>query len=171
VLQVFAALPTVPAAFLQGALIAQEPPLPLLVAEPAGLANPAEFWTALGNQLRAALTLTATIAVPVGTPALAPAAITQQIRLAQIGLPATQIQLFRLAGRVTDAGGQPVAGALVLLVEPDVGATTEADGSFRLTCGVSGTFTLRVTAGSTVHEVTMAVPAPAGSSYDVVLPL
>src|SRR2546422_4044517 len=39
--------------------------------------NPAEFWTALGNRLRASFTVMATVAVPVGAPVLAPAAITR----------------------------------------------------------------------------------------------
>ena len=55
--------PTIPPEFLRGSLIGQQPPLPTVTARPDGLANPAEFWTALGSRLRAALTLKATIGV------------------------------------------------------------------------------------------------------------
>jgi hypothetical protein len=57
--------PTIPSEFLRGSLVGQEPPLPAVTARPDGLANPAEFWTALGSRLRAGLTLRATISVPV----------------------------------------------------------------------------------------------------------
>jgi hypothetical protein len=169
VLQVFAALPTIPAAFLQGALVGQEPPLPLLTAEAGGLRNPAEFWTALGNRLRPSLSVTATVAVPLGAPALVPAATTQRLGLQQLGLPATLIQVFGIGGRVTTATGEPVAGAAVLLVEPDLATTTDAGGRFRFHGVAAGAFTLRVTAGSTTREVAIAIPAPPGGSYDVQL--
>ena len=55
--------PTIPPEFLRGSLIGQQPPLPTVTARPDGLANPAEFWTALGSRLRVALTLKATIGV------------------------------------------------------------------------------------------------------------
>jgi hypothetical protein len=60
-----ASFPTIPPEFLQGRLVGQQPPLPTMTAQPVGLNNPAEFWTALGNRLRVSLTLTATISLPV----------------------------------------------------------------------------------------------------------
>jgi hypothetical protein len=60
-----ASFPTIPPEFLQGGLVGQQPPLPTVTAQPTGLNNPAEFWTALGNRLRVSLTLTATISLPV----------------------------------------------------------------------------------------------------------
>jgi hypothetical protein len=56
--------PTIPSEFLRGSLVGQQPPLPTVTARPDGLSNPAEFWTAVGSRLRAALTLRATISVP-----------------------------------------------------------------------------------------------------------
>jgi hypothetical protein len=170
VLQVFAALPAIPPAFLQGALVGQEPPLPLVAAQADGLPNPAEFWTALGNQLRPSLTLTATLAMPVGIPEAVPAAVTHRLSLQQLNLPATRVQAYQVGGRVTDATDQPVAGATVLLVEVDISTTTDAEGRFRFGGVAAGTFALRVTAGPTTHEVTATVPAPMGSNYNVQLP-
>ena len=169
-LQVYSALPTIPSGFLQGALIGQEPPLPLLTAQPDGLSNPAEFWTALGNRLRPSFTLMATVAVPVGAPVLEPAAITHEVRLGLIDLPGTEVSFFMIAGRVTNAANASVAGATVLLVEPSLSTTTDADGRFNLSSVAAGTFTLRVTLGAVTQQVTIIVPAPAGSSYNVQLP-
>jgi hypothetical protein len=169
-LQVFSALPTIPPGFLQGALVGQEPPLPLLAAQADGLSNPAEFWTALGNRLRPSFTLMATVAIPVGVPVLAPAAITHEVRLEQIDLPGTEVSWFLFGGRVTDAASAAVAGATVLLVEPNLSTTTDAEGRYHLGSVAAGTFTLRVTLGAVTQEVTITVPAPAGSNYDVQLP-
>jgi hypothetical protein len=169
VLQVYSALPTIPPSLLQGSLVGQAPPLPLLAAEADGLKNPAEFWTALGNRLRAALTVTATVAVPVGAPVAAPAAITQRLGLQQLDQPATLTQSFRIGGRVTDAANQPVAGATALLVQPNLTTTTDADGHFRFSSVAAGTFTLRVTSGAITKEVTITVPAPVGSNYNLQL--
>jgi hypothetical protein len=68
VLQRLLGVPTIPAEFLRGSLVGQQPPLPTVTARPAGLANPAEFWTALGSRFRVALPFRATISVPVFDP-------------------------------------------------------------------------------------------------------
>jgi hypothetical protein len=169
-LQVFSALPTIPPGLLQGALVGQEPPLPLLAAQSDGLANPADFWTALGNRLRPSFTLMATVAIPVGAPVLAPAVITHEVRLEQIDRPSTEVSSFQIGGRITDAANVAVAGATVLLVEPDLGTTTDAEGRFQVSGVGVGTFTLRATFGAVTQQVTITVPAPAGSNYNVQLP-
>ena len=38
----------------------------------------------------------------------------------------------QVGGRVTDESGRPVAGALVVIAELDCGASSDADGGFRL---------------------------------------
>jgi hypothetical protein len=169
-LQVFAALPTIPPGFLQGVLVGQEPPLPLLAAQADGPSNPAELWTSLGSRFRPSFSLTATVAVPVGAPVLAPAAITHEIHIEQTGLPGTEVQFFQIGGRVTNAANAAVAGATVLLVEPDLTTTTDADGRFRLGGVAAGTFTLHATLGASTQQVTITVPAPLGSTYNVQLP-
>ncbi len=62
VLQVLSSSPTIPARFLQGALAGQAPQV--LVLHPDAVKNTAEFWTSLGNKLRASLSVTVTIRVP-----------------------------------------------------------------------------------------------------------
>ena len=43
----------------------QHPPLPMVALHPDALKNLAEFWASLGNTMRASLTITVTISVPV----------------------------------------------------------------------------------------------------------
>ena len=71
ILQVFSSYPRVPASFLKGKLVGQEPPLPVMATHPDELKNPAEFWTAIGNKLRPSVTVTVTIGMEVVPPVTA----------------------------------------------------------------------------------------------------
>ena len=64
VLRTLLRFPTLPADVLLGEMVGQEPPLPAMVAQPDGPANPGDIWSALGNRLSPALTLVVTISVP-----------------------------------------------------------------------------------------------------------
>jgi hypothetical protein len=112
----------------------------------------------------------ATVAVPVGAPVLTPAAITHEVRLGLIDPPVTEARFFQIAGRVTNAANAAVPGASVVLVEAGLAATTDADGQFQLSGMAAGTFTLRATLGAATQQVTITVPAAAGSNYNVQLP-
>jgi hypothetical protein len=177
-LQALSRFPTIPAAFLQGSLVGQEPPLPIMTAQADGFKNPAEFWTALGNKLRPSLTLTVTIAMKVFAPEPpVPIVITGHARLGERVTPAeekisseTLEEFFRIGGRVTDAAHLPSAKATVMLVETGLITETNADGRYRLGPIKSGTFTLRVQKGAAVKEVSITIPAQAGKNYDVQLP-
>jgi len=168
-LQVLSRHPTIPSIYLQGSLIGQEPPLPLMAARADGLPNPAEFWTSLGSRLRASFTVTVTIAMDVFAPEIAPMVITQEVELQQMGLPATQEEFFRIGGRVTDAGNQPIANVTVTLAEPGLATITDADGRYTLGRITAGTYTLRVQSGATIQQVSITVPATTGSNYNVQL--
>jgi hypothetical protein len=175
VLALLSRYPTIPENFLKGKLVGQEPPLPMMTAQANGLQNPAEFWTAVGNKLRASLTVTVTIAVPVLGPEDAPIVISRQVDLEQQGLPETRETFFRIGGRVIDAAGAPVAGATVMLVEPGLITTqrglttTDAQGRYRFGGLSSGAYQVRVQSTAGVAELDITVPAPAGSNYDVQL--
>jgi hypothetical protein len=170
VLQVLSRHPTIPASFLQGTLVGQEPPLPLVVAQANGLQDPADFWTALGNKLRPSLTVTATIALEIFGPETAPLVISRDLSLEERGLPATRERSFRIGGRVTDAAGAPVANATVMLVAGGVAAMTDAAGLYTLGTLAAGTYALRAQSGAAVRDVSITVPAAAGSDYNVQLP-
>ncbi len=64
--------PTVPAAVLRGALVDQEPPLPVITLHPGRLQSLGEFWQALGGKPKAALNYTVTIGLDVATAIEAP---------------------------------------------------------------------------------------------------
>jgi hypothetical protein len=176
VLQVLSRHPTIPNVFMRGQLVGQEPPLPMVVAQTDGLKEPAEFWTAIGNKLRPSLTVTVTIGMEVSAPVTAPIVITEEIRLGErtapdaeaISPPTRQI-LFRIGGRVTDASNAPVEGSTVTLVGTGFAAQTMADGNYTLSGIPAGTYTLRVQSGATTRNVTVTIPAPAGSHYNVQL--
>jgi hypothetical protein len=70
---------------------------------------------------------------------------------------------------VTNASNAPVADATVTLVGTGFAAQTIADGHYTLSAIPAGTYTLRVQSGTTTRNVTVTIPAPAGSHYNVQL--
>ncbi len=175
-LQALSRHPTIPASFLQGNLVGQQPPLPMLTAQADGLKDPADFWTAIGNKLRPSISVTVTIAMERFAPVTAPIVITEETRLGERTgpegetiKPATRQTLVRIGGRITDANNLPVVGARVTLLRIGLGTLTDAAGRYTLTLPRPGAYNLRVRAGATAKTVRITVPAPAGSNYDVQL--
>jgi hypothetical protein len=118
-LQALSTYPRIPASFLKGKLVGQEPPLPMIASHPDELKNPAEFWTAIGNKMRASVTVTVTISMEVFAPVTAPIAKTGLVRLgertaadATTLIQATKMEFYRIGGKVT-SGGNAVVGAAV----------------------------------------------------------
>jgi hypothetical protein len=171
VLQLFAGAPILPAAFLTPALQAQEPPLPMMLLQPDGVRNPAEFWAAIGNRLKPSLLLAVTVSLPVFDTEQFPSVITSEMRVKSLPSLATlEAPFFRIGGTVVDAASAPVANAGVRLVERGRSTLTDATGAFSLAAIPAGTFTLRVTAGAVTEDKAITVPAPVLSDYNVQLP-
>jgi hypothetical protein len=168
VLQVLSRYPTIPANFLQGSLAGQDPPLPMIALHPDALKNMSEFWTSLGNKLRASLSVTVTISVPILAPITERESISVQIGLEQIGAASTHVSTVVIAGAVTSAG-TPVASATVRVVELGLSAVSDSDGRFRLGAMAPGNYTLSVVSGTTTRTKSITVPAAVGSNYDVQL--
>lgn len=175
-LEVLARYPTIPAAFLQGKLAGQQPPLPMLAAQSDGLKDPADFWTAIGNRLRPSITVTATLAMerfaPITTPLVTTAQVDLGERASAVGQdlkPAGRQVVLRIAGTVTDATGLPLAHARVTLLRTGVETVTDTAGRYTLTVPEAGTFDLRVQSGATATTVSVTVPVTAGKNYDVQL--
>jgi hypothetical protein len=63
ILQVLAGQPTIDRSLLQGSLSGQSLPLPVVTAAATPERNLSEFWTALGNKLRASLSVKITVAI------------------------------------------------------------------------------------------------------------
>lgn len=173
-LQVFARYPTIPAVFLQDSLKDQEPPLPLLTAQPDGLKEPAEFWSAIGGRLRPSLSVTVTIGLEVFSAKEIPLVTAETIRIGQrVGDErpmAAAEQRFRIGGRVLAADGGAIKGAAVSLLEAGLSATTGADGRYVIGPVPPGRHRLRAQSGALTRTVTVTIPLPPTSppgNYDV----
>jgi hypothetical protein len=169
-LQTLSRYPTISGDLLLGTSFErQEPPLPMMMAQMDGLKNPSEFWTALGNKLRASFSVTVTIAMDVFLPETEPMVDTGIVNLAQQDSPVTG-ETFRIEGLVTDAGGAPAGNATVTLVEMGLRVRTDAEGRYDLGARLPGNYTLRAQLGAAVRDINIAVPVSAGSNYNVQLP-
>jgi hypothetical protein len=179
VLQVFARHRKIPAAFLQGNLRDQQPPLPLIASQPDGLKEPSEFWSAIGGRLRPSLSVTATIGLEVFAAERLPLVLTEEIRVAQRAGDQARVtpgpeDRFRIGGRVLAADGRAAAGAAVSLLEAGLSATAGADGRYVIGPVGRGRYTLRATlraqSGVLTTTVTVTIPlsptSPPGN-YDV----
>jgi hypothetical protein len=165
--------PTIPAAFLQGALVGQPFPPPTMAAQTDGNKNAGEFWSALGRAPRPAFTLVATIAMTLDVPVIeGPPVVTKEIRLKRAPFdPAAPVlaNVFEIAGTVRNANTQAViAGASLMLVEVSRSSATDAAGHFRFDNLVAGNYTLRAAAtGFTQVDKPIAVPGSVLNEYDV----
>jgi hypothetical protein len=175
VLQVLSTYPKIPASFLKGKLVGQEPDLPMMASHPEELQNPAEFWTAIGNKLRPSITVTVTLGIEIFPPITATIAKTELVRLgertaadAQTLIPATKMEFYRIGGKVT-SGGKAVAGAIVAVADAALSARTDSDGEYVLGAMAAGAYKLNVQSNGTTKQVNITVPATAGNNYDVQL--
>jgi hypothetical protein len=162
-LVLFLGTPVLPAAFLTGSLVGQEPDLPLLIAQPGPEKNPAEFWTAVGNHLKASLFLSVTISLSVTPDATFPQVISSGIQINAEPL------FFRIGGIVRDAASLPVSMAAVELLNAGRSTITNANGEWTLPAIAPGPYSLRATAGPLTRTLPITVPAPLGSNYDLQL--
>jgi hypothetical protein len=129
VLRVLSHYPTIPANFLKGKLIGQDPPLPMVALHPDALKNLAEFWSSLGSKLKASLTVTATISVPVFSDSDDFIVTTQYNNFIQ-GDPAATESFIQFGGQVLDLNTrQPIPDAVVIL-EDGRRETSDDNGEF-----------------------------------------
>jgi len=112
---------------------------------PDALKNLAEFWSSLGSKLRASLTVTVTISIPVFTDVddfLVTTHRTDYIH----GTPLTVETLIQVGGRVLDNNNKGVAGALVDLLDVGLRTNTNNDGEFDFAQVAAGAHTVRAVA-------------------------
>lgn len=145
VLRVLSRYPIIPGSFLKGSLIGQDPPLPMVALHPDALKNLAEFWSSLGSKIKASLTVTVTISVPVFADITDSLVITHSTSYAP-GDAAPQDTLLQIGGRVLNGlTAAAIPGALVDL-DSGLRETTDADGFYAFTTVSPGTHSLRVVA-------------------------
>jgi hypothetical protein len=158
--QVFQALgrfPTIPSTFLQGALVGQEPPLPMVALHPDALKNLAEFWSSLGNTLRLSLTLTVTISVPLFDD-LTDFLVTTTTAGVSAG-KGTSDTWLQFGGQVFDNLANALPGALVDLLDAGLRTRTGNSGVFVFSGVQAGSHTLRVVATG-FQPLTQVVTVP-----------
>jgi hypothetical protein len=80
-MEVLSRYPTIPADFLQGDLKGQGVPVPLAISAGQNIKDPADFWSALGNRLRPALVVTATVELQTTAPETVALVETHDLRL------------------------------------------------------------------------------------------
>lgn len=163
-LAVLYAYPVLPDDVLSGTLANQPKdryPLITRVAQPRGDGGP-EFWSAVGGSFKASIDYCVTVSCDSGTVfQRGPAVRTQTIRVRDIDAPrATIEETHRIGGTVTNADGEPLADAWVMMPDGNGFAVTDEDGRFlveRLRSG-SHRFVARAPDG-TEGEVEVDVPS------------
>jgi len=173
VLVVLSHYPIIPPSFLKGSLVGQDPLLPMVTLHPDALKNLAEFWSSLGSKLKASLTVTVTISVPIFSDVVDFAVTTENIGVAQ-GTPPVTETLLEIGGRVLNPALQGVSGALVDVLDGSSHPaapqqTTDANGQFVFSQVSAGSYQLRAAAAGFKLQ-TQAVTIP-GMPNDYVIQL
>lgn len=163
-----ARFPVLPASTLGPRLADQPAPIRLSSGLPHPERELSDLWSALNVAPRAAIWLSAVLALPTGAAEVIGEPVTDvDVRLDEDGSP--RVHTHMVGGRVRGAGG-PLATARVSVDSLGRRANTDADGVFRLGLVPEGRYELavfapdHVTATRTVH-----VPPTAGDDYDVEL--
>ena len=129
----------------------------------------ADFWSAVGGQYKASIDYVVTLPCDAGTALTrGPEVRSQSVAVTDSSSPnGERTELFRAAGRVLGKGGEPVAGAWVVL--PGLGrwAATRDDGRFLVDRVPAGKHSCRVRAPDG-RELKTDLEVPGGTS-DLVL--
>jgi hypothetical protein len=160
--------PQLPEDVLSGRLSEQEYPIKTVAAQPNGLfSNPADFWTALDNEIKPFINYVVTVPLDTDVAFTAPLVRT---KIVDIKPPETDAErLVQVAGIVHEKGkpDQPVTGARVVDREGRMTAETDDRGHYSFRKLVEGEHTFQVlVAGRKVGEMPVTVPA---ESYDLAI--
>jgi hypothetical protein len=150
VLVVLSHYPIIPSTFLVGSLVGQDPLLPMVALHPDALKNLAEFWSSLGSRLKASLTVTVTISVPVFSDIADFPVLAETITVTQGEPPATET-LLEVGGQVFNSLSQGVAGAFVDILDAASTPVTaqqisDSNGQFVFSQVNAGNFQIRAVA-------------------------
>jgi len=164
--------PTLPEDLLPESMHDQPVSIPLRVASPENLRNPADIWSALDNELRAAIACVVTLALNPYQVFTGPLVRTRDLRVGQAAeLPLFQ-RLLEEAGadRFWMVGGAlhgegPFESLSVTLVERGLKVSVQPDGRFIIGNLEAGDYTLEVLAeGRKPKRTKITVPS---THYDV----
>lgn len=166
VLQTLSRYPELPEELLSGQLAGQYYPIKTTTAQPDGLfQNPADFWTALDNQLKPSINYVVTVPLDLDVAFEAPVVRTKTIGFKA---PDTEIErLVQVAGMVYEAGKptQGIPRAKVVAKEARMTAETDDQGRLSFPKLSEGKHTFQVlVSGKKVQETSVTVPS---ASYDL----
>jgi hypothetical protein len=158
--------PELPEEVLSEQILLQGYPIKTLTAQPNGLFNnPADFWSALDNEIKPAINYVVTVPLDVAVEFTAP-----MVREKILGFKppdADAERLVQITGIVHRAG-QPTQGipeAKVVAKEAGMTAVTDEQGRYYLSKLSAGKHTLEVLiTGKKVRETSVSIP---GASYDI----
>lgn len=157
---------TLPEEVLSGQLTDLRYPIKIATAQPDGLSrNPADFWTALDNELKPSINYVVTL--PLDTDVVFTAPLIKTKTLEFKAPDGEKEQLVQVAGTVHESGkpDQGIAGVRVVAKEVRMTADTDDQGRYSLTKLSAGQHTFQVIiAGKMVKETSITVPS---ASYDL----
>lgn len=161
---------TLPEDLLPESFADQPVPIPLRVADPELLRNPADLWSAMDNELRPAVSCAVTLALNPYQAFTGPLVRTRELRFGQAAalplferLPQPAEALWAVGGALRGAG--PFAGLRLTLVERGLTVPVSADGRYVIGNLEEGEYTLELEAeGQKPQRRRITVPSP---SYDI----
>ena len=151
-----------PEEILQGALKGLEYPVHASTAQPDGLVkNPADFWSALDNQLKPYIDYVVTLPVDLDITVTAPVVWTKTLEVKEAGKKEVE-EIVQIGGIVYEKD-KPEAGignAMVLVKEKRMTAKTDDEGHYSFAKLEQGKYTFQVSApGWMAKEIRMVVPS------------
>lgn len=150
---------SLPSEHLQGALAEQDSAITVQTAQSNGLLkNPNDFWGALDNQLRPALSFVVTMAYDRAALAAGPPVMTTTLRFQQRDSDTPPEEFLWVGGTVHDGSDQPISRASVALDGRGECTTTDAEGRWRLRVPKPGAYTLIVQEGERMARREIEVP-------------
>ena len=151
-----------PEVILQGALKGLEYPVHASAAQPDGLVkNPADFWSALDNQLKPSINYVVTLPVDLDITLTAPVVSTKTIEVKGAGKEEVE-EIVQIGGIVHEKGKPEVVitNAMVVVKESRMKAKTDDEGHYSFAKLEKGEYTFQVSApGWTAKEIRMVVPS------------
>ncbi|MDI7274903.1 MAG: Pvc16 family protein [Anaerolineae bacterium] len=163
---------TLPDDLLPSTFKDQPVPIPIRVADPEFLRNPADLWNALDNELRPAISCLVTLALNPYQEFVGPLVRTRELRFGQatglplragLAEPERAQELWAVGGRLQGKG--PFEGVSLTLVERGLSVSVQPDGRYTIGNLEAGSYTLEVSAeGRKPRQQRITVPS---ASYDI----
>jgi len=151
-----------PDEILQGTLKGLEYPVHASTAQPDGLVkNPADFWSALDNQLKPYIDYVVTLPVDLDITVTAPVVWTKTLEVKEAGKKEVE-EIVQIGGLVHEKGKPEasIGNAMVVVKEKVITAKTNDEGHYSFAKLEKGEYTFQVSApGWTAKEIRMVVPS------------